>query len=338
MSKASICVLSALVLFMTFLPDARGEDASGAATANPTEVQAASPAPEGNAASPDAPTAADGDSTAATEAELAATADEAHAIVQGQGGTEAAQDGAAPTATEAELAATSDEAHATVQEKAGAEAASPAAASSSGVPASTVAHESSPSDPLAPGMTRVRFTVSAGRKPYAVSMAGSKLICQAPCMLDVPNGDTDFVFLTGVHKYKFQAIYDMTLEGGSVDLELMRPHSTAKKAGGAVLTGLGGAALALGITGLVMELTYDDSDSSHDNSYFGIAMMAVGFPLAIGLLIPGTIMLAKSRPVIEERRYGASAAYSTKDAIRDSFNFAIVPTRDGAAASAGFRF
>ena len=240
-----------------------------------------------------------------------------------------AEDGAAP---EAELEALAAEAHEAVLEAAG-EGQERAAPMQEAPSAMSDMTEMSADAAPPPGMTRVSFDLSRRRKPYSVHLLGTELTCRAPCFLDVPNGEAEFVFSAG-RRDRVQLVRKYDLDGDNLHLELVRRNNTAMRIAGITFAAIGGGALGLGIFGTVLAI---ESRHSSNEGVIGYAVfIVIGYVGALAYGIPGILMIAKSRPKVVARE--APQRLSVKETIKESFRFGVVPLSDGAAAMAGFRF
>lgn len=239
--------------------------------------------------------------------------------------------------TEAELEALAAEAHGAVSDSQGERASGNAQADRGEVGgergAGREAFGAMASAAPAPGMTRVTFDLSRRRKPYSVHLVGTDLTCEAPCILDVPNGEAEFVFSAG-RRDRVQLVRKYDLDGDNLHLELVRRNNTAMRIAGITFAALGGGALGLGIFGTVLAI---ESRHSSNEGVIGYAVfIVIGYVGALAYGIPGILMIAKSRPKVVARE--APRRLSVKETIKESFQFGFVPVREGAVATAGFRF
>lgn len=202
----------------------------------------------------------------------------------------------------------------------------------------------------APGMTRLYFLEEGrGRRyiqgvPYSVSIAALNLSCSAPCILDVPVGRHEIAFTsaegTRTRPFKFhQREVSLLLERGGSDTGVLT--GTILLVGGAITELAGIIVLAKGYWyksttcgGFIPNICSYDSNPG--------LMWAGG-----GIMIAGIVLLTIG-PIVRSLNSGTFHKYkgnqmnyqmmSLEETIQDSFQFGIVPTKEGFSAGAGFNF
>lgn len=192
--------------------------------------------------------------------------------------------------------------------------------------------------------TRLYFSLASPGRRYSVRVLGTELTCEAPCVLDVPNGsERELVFQMGQQRFR-RAI---SLSGADVQLEFSRPTRPGKLIAGGILLGLGAASLTMSILWAALAATLYNSDGE----IFGdglIPLFARGFVLitsflaaiasfviGVATLTPGIILVERGKASLDIKRASPQKAQARP---LESLRFAVAPLRDGAIAGAGFRF
>jgi hypothetical protein len=204
----------------------------------------------------------------------------------------------------------------------------PMAQNNSGQPESTppINSRSTQINNSASRLTTIHFLESPDKEPYSVTISGTNISCMAPCSLQGPAGFVEMDFRSG------EDVYTKTIpiDGSTVNLTYRDQGSAL--AGGLWLGVGAGLSLALTIGGAAY---YGDGRGDSHEIKDAKYMIVTG---SIGLLtsvITGSILIHRYRTRVLQTDDQSIADTSSP---LDSLQVALVPTRGGFAAGAGFQF
>ena len=200
-------------------------------------------------------------------------------------------------------------------------------------------------------MTTVHFLEAPDKKPYSITIAGTNISCTAPCQLQGPAGHaTTMVFRSGEEAYT----KTIRIDGPEVNLQY-RDHGSVLAGGlllgfalpaGLAIIGIRSAATGtpffadpnyfydthenLNKHNQCMHLSgpaFDDCNYK-DHSTSVKASYILGSAVSVAMIITGSILIHRYRTRVQK----------SFDSSLNSLQLAIVPTREGFAAGAGFQF
>lgn len=195
--------------------------------------------------------------------------------------------------------------------------------------------------------TRVIFLESpkAGRQ-YSVSIADLRLSCEAPCVLDVPSHQ-EHTLTFQIKNRRWNQVRHFSGSQSLLQLELLGKRSARRlNAGGIAITTIGSVWFFVGVTALTLLDDSSDAKTHVTKARTWWLASSIGVFLPLFVILPGGIAMlaiAKTQNTNQKRLHviemqPTPEKTSLKATIRDSFQFGVLPTKDGFSAGAGFRF